>query len=107
MKRIVFAQGRVHYEARVMVRGNRCKEAGPELANGTASKGPPWLRQAWYDDGQSLAVDMDADIGSRDLHAIANGPIMDPSALYLPAGKISLAEAKAREAAQIVGDDAV
>lgn len=104
MKRIVFAVGRVHYGARVMVRGNRCNEAGSELANATASKGPSWLRQAWYEDGQSLAVEMDEGLGDRDLHAIANGPIMDASAIYLPAGKLSLAETKRREAAQIVGD---
>lgn len=37
-----------------------------------------------------------------DLHAIAAGPIMDSNELYLPAGKISLAEALAREAAAII-----
>lgn len=37
-----------------------------------------------------------------DLHAIAAGPIMDSNQIYLPAGKISLAEAKAREAQQII-----
>ena len=36
-----------------------------------------------------------------DLHAIAAGPIMDSNQIYLPAGKISLAEAKAREAQQV------
>ncbi|QTH19693.1 hypothetical protein HRJ34_15075 [Rhizorhabdus wittichii] len=39
------------------------------------------------------------------LKQIACGPIMDGNALYLPAGKISMAEAKAREASQIVGDE--
>jgi len=33
--------------------------------------------------------------------ALANGPIMDPSSLYLPAGKISMAETRAREAANL------
>jgi hypothetical protein len=36
-----------------------------------------------------------------DLHALAAGPIMQPETLYLPAGKISLAEARAREAAAV------
>lgn len=35
------------------------------------------------------------------LKQIANGPIMDSSALYLPAGKISKAEADARQKAMI------
>lgn len=35
------------------------------------------------------------------LKQIANGPIMDSSALYLPAGKLSKAEADARQKAMI------
>lgn len=35
------------------------------------------------------------------LHALAAGPIMQPDQLYLPAGRISLAEAKAREAVHL------
>jgi hypothetical protein len=38
---------------------------------------------------------------SLDVHALAAGPIMMPGELYLPAGKISLAEAQAREAAAV------
>lgn len=37
-----------------------------------------------------------------DLHAIAAGPIMDIGEIYLPAGKLSMAETRAREAAQII-----
>jgi hypothetical protein len=37
-----------------------------------------------------------------DLHAIAAGPIMDSNRIYLPAGRVSLAEAMAREAALIL-----
>jgi hypothetical protein len=40
------------------------------------------------------------DPNNLDLHAIASGPIMDPATIYLPAGKLSLAETKAREASQ-------
>ena len=35
-------------------------------------------------------------VGERDLQAIANGPIMEPLALYLPAGKVSEAEYQER-----------
>lgn len=40
------------------------------------------------------------------LKAIAAGPIMDSNALYLPAGKLSKAEADAREKAILRGDNA-
>lgn len=36
-----------------------------------------------------------------DIHAIAAGPIMDAAEIYLPAGKLSMAETKAREAGQV------
>jgi hypothetical protein len=36
-----------------------------------------------------------------DLHAIASGPIMDPANIYCPLGKLSMAEAKEREAQQV------
>jgi hypothetical protein len=45
---------------------------------------------------------------AADLAEIANGPIMDSNQLYLPAGKISLAETEARERAAVEiirGDD--
>jgi len=42
------------------------------------------------------------DPAKLDLHAIAAGPIMDSNELYLPAGRISLAEAKQRELAAII-----
>jgi hypothetical protein len=36
-----------------------------------------------------------------DLHALAAGPIMDSNEIYLPAGRISIEEAKAREDAGV------
>lgn len=45
------------------------------------------------------------DPSKLDLHALAVGPIMDSNEIYLPAGKISLAAAKAREAATILPCD--
>jgi len=47
------------------------------------------------------------DVGRLDLHAIANGPIMQPDSLYLPAGRVTMEEARRREAANLrVGDPA-
>lgn len=36
------------------------------------------------------------DFTAADLQAIADGPIMDPNAIYLPAGRLSKAEYEAR-----------
>jgi hypothetical protein len=44
-------------------------------------------------------------LGNLDLHALAAGPIMDSNEIYLPAGKLTLAEAKARESATILSAD--
>jgi hypothetical protein len=44
------------------------------------------------------------DRANPDLHAIAAGPIMDSNEIYLPAGKLSMAETLAREAATLLPD---
>lgn len=41
------------------------------------------------------------DFGADDLKAIANGGIMDPARIYLPAGKLTPAQADARSRAQV------
>lgn len=43
------------------------------------------------------------DFGPAELHLIANGPIMNPGAIYLPAGCLSPAETAAREARILAG----
>ena len=48
--------------------------------------------------GLHIEYKMIEGLGSRDLHAIANGPIMDPNRIYLPAGKCSEEEVRRREA---------
>jgi hypothetical protein len=101
-RRIVSAVGKVPFGASVLVRGARASVAPPELANGVACAAPLWSRKKVYRDGQSFWVEMNEGLGARDLHAIANGPIMDPSEIYLPAGKLSMAETRAREAANIL-----
>ena len=42
------------------------------------------------------------DPANLDLQAIANGPIMDSNVIYLPAGKLSMAETRQREMAAIL-----
>lgn len=80
--------------------------------------GLPWrsaerlLDQAGLDRGTISLADLPqhrrrvlVDPAKLDLHAIAAGPIMDSNQLYLPAGRISTEEAKAREAASMLPPD--
>lgn len=89
----------IPFGASVIHRGFRVSLAPAETANGTARSRPTWCGEAReYAAGQHMSVDPIEGLGARDLHAIAAGPIMAPTRLYLPAGKLSKAEADAREA---------
>lgn len=92
----------IPFGAHVLCRGFQVSLAAPEIANGTACRRPIYPGdKAVYEPGQHVAVEPVEGLGRRDLHALANGPIMDPSSLYLPAGKISMAKTRAREAANL------
>jgi len=63
----------------------------------------PWPgSKTSYKLGEFITVKMDTDQTGRDLHALANSPIMDPKALFLPAGRLSEADYQARVADQFV-----
>ena len=73
-----------------------------------------WCRQCCVDAGEmGRRAIVRHDYGSNPerftpevLKRLANGPIMDSNALYLPAGKLSKAEADARERAMLsIPDD--
>lgn len=100
--------GRLHAGPACLVRGMRAVAASDALANASAGHRPSWdlRRSKAYRKGDTLPVVMDDGIGSRDLRAIANGPIMDPAALYLPAGKLSMSEYRAREVRRLSGEPA-
>lgn len=85
---------------------NRCLNTGGEI--------PMWGRVLWCRQCATDAGEMGRraivrhDYGADPeaftpavLKAIANGPIMDSNALYLPAGKLSKAEADARDRAMM------
>lgn len=92
----------IPFGAHVLCRGFQVSLAAPEIANGTARSRPLYRGdKAVYEAGQTVTVEPVEGLGRRDLHAIANGPIMDPSSLYLPAGKLSMAETRTREAANL------
>jgi hypothetical protein len=93
----------VPFGSRVLVRGDRASLADPELANAIAVRTDCWWER--YDivaAGTTFSVEMIEGLGERSLQAIADGPIMDPSLLYLPAGKLSIAETRARESTQLI-----
>jgi hypothetical protein len=98
------AKERIPYGAPVLCRMGDVRLASPEMANGVAKPRPKW-QQRWRQDeyhepGDWLDVEPVAGQGERDLHAIANGPIMEPLRLYLPAGKLSEVEYQHRLALQ-------
>ena len=82
----------------VLCRGGVCQPAAPSIANGVASR--PRFKDGWTA-GDWLEAEPVEGLGERDLHAMASGPIMDPSRLYLPAGKISEDEWRRRIAQQM------
>ena len=104
MAREVFVRTRerIAYGDRLLVRGCRVRKADEAIANATAIKPMHWAAYGHYAPGDIVVAAMDDGLGVRDLHALANGPIMDASEIYLPAGKLSMAETIARERQQIL-----
>lgn len=97
-RHLATADGPIPYGADILVRGNDAIVASQDIANAKALK-PAWFpsRSGKYRKGDTVEYEPVAGIGQRDLHAIANGPIMDPKAIYLPAGKITEAEYRERQ----------
>lgn len=106
MKRVVTADQDMLPGDRLLVRGFRARLAGDDMANATAGELPRWCWEKVYRAGASVPVIMDTALGKRDLHAIAAGPIMDPTNLYLPAGKLSMDEFRARQHRLLSGEPA-
>ncbi len=76
--------------ATILVRGGMASKAGSEIANAVAIEAGK--------EGQRIMVKPIDGLGGRILQAMANGPIMDPNRIYLPAGKCSEEEMRRREA---------
>lgn len=90
------ARETIPFGAQVLCRNGEVGLACPDIANAVARHRPTFGGPHEYWEGDYLMCDPIDGLGSRDLHAIANGPIMDPLRLYLPAGKVSEAEYQAR-----------
>lgn len=95
--KICIASEAIAWGSVVLVRGLRCSEAGEEIANARLRKRNPFDDEDVCRPGQSVSVEMIADLGSRSLQALANGPCMNALEIYLPAGKLSMAETIRRE----------
>lgn len=85
---------RIPHGAHVLCRNTKVCLADPSIANGIAATSK-WHPGA-YEEGEWVTVVPIEGLGERDLHAMANGPLMEPSRLYLPAGKISEKEYQER-----------
>lgn len=94
---IVMADAAIPFGARVLVRGRRASIVQADLANATVVSRPSWLNETEIAPGHTFSVVLDEGLGGRSLQALADGPIMDPSEIYLPAGKISMEEFRARQ----------
>jgi hypothetical protein len=92
------AKERIPYGALVLCRNFNVVLAPKEIANGTARPRPKWewSKGDYFEPGDFLLVEPIEGLGGRDLHAIAAGPIMEPTKLYLPAGKLTEAEYQER-----------
>lgn len=90
------ATERIPFGALVLCRGMRVSLAPPEIANARAGSTPPWGRKEVFEPGDHMMVEKIEGLGERDIHALANGPIMEPLRLFLPAGKLTEAEYQQR-----------
>lgn len=98
---IVMADTAIPYGAEVLVRGGRACLTVPELANARVVSRPPWLdEEDFIPPRRTFSVELID--RPRDLQALANGPIMDAVNLYFPAGRLSWADTKVREASVLL-----
>jgi hypothetical protein len=92
----------IPFGALVLCRGFRVSLASEKIANGKAARRPVYRGdKPNYEPGQHVTVEPIDGLGGRSLQALADAPIMDACKLFLPAGKLSMAETRAREAANL------
>lgn len=90
------ARERIAWGSSVLCLGGECRAADTSIANGMLLKPNLSLGRRKCQVGETVEVELLQGLGSRDLHAMANGPCLEPRSLYLPEGKISEAELAAR-----------
>lgn len=87
----------IPYGAHVLCRDFQVELADPAIANGTARE-PRHYRnpEGRYRKGDFVDVQPVEGLGQRDLHKLAQGPIMEPLRINLPAGKLTEEEYQER-----------
>lgn len=86
----------IEFGQHVLCRNRECSPASPSVANAIAVGKPRWAWQKRYEKGDFVTAERIEGLGDRDLTEIANGPIMEPLTIYLPAGKLTMAEYQER-----------
>lgn len=86
----------IEFGQHVLVRNFEVSPADPSVANATAQTNKRWGGQKGYEKGDFVYCDAIEGLGDRDLHKLANLPIMDPIRIHLPAGKLTEDEYQAR-----------
>lgn len=89
-RRMASCLERISVGDNILVRGGYAQKADRSIANAVADEPGGRGDRIW-------CVPIDG-LGDRDLQALANGPIMDPNRIYLPAGRCSEDEVRRREA---------
>ena len=88
---------RIAVGAHVLVRGGFADLAVPEIANGIAAPCRLGRGRKVFPAGETIDIEPIKGLGDRSLQAMADGPIMDPSRIFLPAGKCTEDEMRERE----------
>ena len=100
VRQLVTAAENIPFGAPLLVRIGRAHLARDGVVNATAplQDGPPSAAQDYpgFRAGRQFFVTVEPVVDTICLHTIANGPIMDPCRIYLPAGRITEAQLAAR-----------
>ncbi|MEO1490135.1 MAG: hypothetical protein AAFR88_11985 [Pseudomonadota bacterium] len=94
------ARERIAWDSPVVVLGGEAKGADSSIANATLLKPDLVGRRRKCHVGEYVEIEWIEGLGERDLHAMANGPCMQPLRIYLPDGKITQDELSERERQQ-------
>lgn len=83
------ARERIAWGSPVLCLGGECRAADRSIANGKLLKPGFSDRRRKCHVSEEVEVEMIEGLGGRCLHALANGPCMEPLRLFLPEGKLS------------------
>lgn len=94
---IVWTEERIPWGAPILIRGRRAILAEEHVANGYLRNRGPWEKEDTCAAGTTVGATLIEGLGNRTLQDLANGPCMNALQIFLPAGKLSMAETLERE----------